>query len=92
MLITVQNIMAATINHEKVQAEEDKQQGLWEVFRGRNLLRFLIAAWPKVTQQLVGLTVFNTFSTYFCETSLPISDTGILTLEKSRQRGTKIHS
>lgn len=26
-----------------------------------------IAAWPKITQHLVDLSVFNTYGTYFCE-------------------------
>lgn len=60
--------MTATITEERQQAQRDKQQGMWAVFRGRNLLRFIIAAWPKITQQFVGLSVFNTYATYFCMT------------------------
>ncbi|WPG99101.1 general substrate transporter [Acrodontium crateriforme] len=58
-------VMAATIEKEQQTAQMNSEQGFWAVFQGRNLIRFLIAAWPKITQQLVGLTVFNTYATYF---------------------------
>jgi len=56
--------MTATIEQERVLAKES-EEGQLAVFRGRNLVRFFIASWPKVTQQFVGLTVFNTYATYF---------------------------
>ncbi|KIA75552.1 hypothetical protein HK57_00692 [Aspergillus ustus] len=58
-------IMTATIMEERHIAQRDSQQGMWAVFQGRNLLRFLIAGWPKITQQFVGLSVFNSYATYF---------------------------
>ncbi|KAG2412159.1 hypothetical protein HFD88_009715 [Aspergillus terreus] len=58
-------IMTATIQEERQIARENAQEGPWSVFYGRNFIRFIIAAWPKITQQFVGLTVFNTFATYF---------------------------
>ncbi|KAL4988646.1 general substrate transporter [Aspergillus falconensis] len=58
-------IMTATIAEERNIAARDSQQGMWAVFQGRNLLRFIIAGWPKITQQFVGLSVFNTYATYF---------------------------
>ena len=61
--------MVSTIEEEHRLAVENKQMGVAAVFQGRNKLRFLIASWPKVMQQLVGLTVFNTYATYFCEPS-----------------------
>lgn len=57
--------MQNTIEHERSTAKRDSQEGYWAVFQGRNLLRFLIASWSKITQQFVGLTVFNTYATYF---------------------------
>jgi hypothetical protein len=63
--------MTATITEERQQAQRDKQQGMWAVFQGRNLLRFIIAGWPKITQQFVGLSVFNTYATYFCMSPRP---------------------
>jgi SP family general alpha glucoside:H+ symporter-like MFS transporter len=59
--------MTATIEEERYIAKRDSQEGILAVFEGRNLIRFFIAAWPKITQQFVGLTVFNTFATYFCK-------------------------
>ncbi|KAH8585911.1 general substrate transporter [Bisporella sp. PMI_857] len=59
------SVMNTTIEGERYIAKRDAQEGQFEIFRGRNLLRFIIAGWPKITQQLVGLTVFNTYSTYF---------------------------
>ncbi|WWC69105.1 uncharacterized protein I206_103041 [Kwoniella pini CBS 10737] len=58
-------IMTATIEAEKKIAERDNQEGPWAVFQGTNLIRLLIAAWPKIIQQFVGLSVFNSYSTYF---------------------------
>lgn len=59
--------MTATIAEERHIAKENRQEGIWAVFYGRNLLRWLIASWPKVVQQFVGLSVFNTYATYFCK-------------------------
>ncbi|WWD09795.1 hypothetical protein V865_007923 [Kwoniella europaea PYCC6329] len=58
-------IMTATIEAEKQTAAREGQEGHWAVFQGRNLLRLIIAAWPKIIQQFVGLSVFNSYSTYF---------------------------
>ena len=59
--------MTATIAEERIVAERNSEEGPWAVFQGRNRIRFFIAAWPKIAQQLVGLSVFNTYATYFCE-------------------------
>ncbi|CRK30147.1 hypothetical protein BN1723_014518 [Verticillium longisporum] len=59
------NVMNATIQMENDLAAKNKEEDMWEVFRGRNLIRFIICSWPKVTQQFVGLAVFNTYATYF---------------------------
>lgn len=59
-------VMAATIMIEQQNAELNEELGQWAVFQGRNLIRFVIAGWPKITQQFVGLTVFNTYAVYFC--------------------------
>lgn len=64
--------MTATITVEREAARRDKQEGSMAVFQGRNLLRFFIASWPKITQQLVGLSVFNTYATYFCKYDHPV--------------------
>ncbi|KAF4551087.1 Sugar (and other) transporter-like protein 49 [Elsinoe fawcettii] len=59
------NVMTATIEEEQYTSKKNSQQGAMAVFKGRNFIRFVIASWPKVTQQFVGLSVFNTYSTYF---------------------------
>ncbi|OGM48645.1 hexose transporter [Aspergillus bombycis] len=61
----LQEIMSATVAEERRIAERDSQEGMWAVFQGRNFIRFVIAGWPKVTQQFVGLAVFNSNATYF---------------------------
>ncbi|KAG9494951.1 hypothetical protein J7337_013180 [Fusarium musae] len=58
-------IMTSTIALERQQAEQNSELGPWAVFKGRNLIRFIISGWPKITQQFVGLAVFNTYATYF---------------------------
>ncbi|WWD16254.1 hypothetical protein CI109_100680 [Kwoniella shandongensis] len=58
-------IMTATIEEERIVAKRDNQEGPFAVFQGTNLLRLFIAAWPKLIQQFVGLSVFNTYATYF---------------------------
>lgn len=65
--VSFQEIMTATIAEECILAERNSEEGHWAIFQGRNRLRFFIATWPKITQQLVGLSVFNTYATYFCE-------------------------
>ncbi|GIJ90475.1 hypothetical protein Asppvi_009430 [Aspergillus pseudoviridinutans] len=59
------NVMTSTVVHERIVAERNKEQGMWAIFKGRNMIRFIIAGWPKITQQFVGLAVFNTYATYF---------------------------
>ncbi|KAH6898009.1 general substrate transporter [Thelonectria olida] len=59
------SIMDATCEMERHSTAEDSKQSIWVVFEGRNLLRFIISGWPKITQQFVGLAVFNTYATYF---------------------------
>lgn len=59
--------MYATVTHARRTAELNSELGAGAVFRGRNFLRLVISSWPKVVQQFVGLTVFNTFAVYFCE-------------------------
>ncbi|OWZ56696.1 sugar transporter [Cryptococcus neoformans c45] len=58
-------IMTATLEEAKVIAKRQGQEGQWAVFKGSNLFRLFIASWPKMIQQFVGLSVFNTYATYF---------------------------
>lgn len=61
--------MTTTIAQEQILAEQHKED-TWAVFKGRNLIRSIIASWPKVVQQFVGLSVFNTYATYFCKSTI----------------------
>ena len=63
----LEDVMSATVAYERHLAEQNKEVGTWAIFKGRNLLRFLISSWPKIVQQFVGLSVFNTYATYFCK-------------------------
>ncbi|CAK7233720.1 hypothetical protein SCUCBS95973_008691 [Sporothrix curviconia] len=58
-------VMRATVAAERQEAEINNELGQWAVFQGLNRLRFLIAGWPKIAQQFVGLSVFNTYAAYF---------------------------
>lgn len=60
-------VMSATVEEERYLTHLNKQEGALSIFKGPNLIRFFIAAWPKITQQFVGLSVFNTYATYFCQ-------------------------
>jgi hypothetical protein len=64
--------MDATVLQERRIAERNSEIGQMAIFKGRNLIRFLIASWPKITQQFVGLAVFNSYATYFCKFSLTV--------------------
>ncbi|MAD83295.1 MAG: hypothetical protein CL912_10035 [Deltaproteobacteria bacterium] len=70
--------MTATIAEERYTAERNSEEGIWAIFRGRNLIRFFIAGWPKIVQQFVGLSVFNTYATYFCTFLLLLLSPGSL--------------
>ncbi|KAJ5946930.1 hypothetical protein N7454_003769 [Penicillium verhagenii] len=59
------NVMDATVAEERRVAESNAENGKLAVFKGRNLIRFIIASWPKIAQQFVGLAVFNSYATYF---------------------------
>ncbi|ORY35812.1 putative sugar transporter [Naematelia encephala] len=58
-------IMVATVEEEKRITELNRTQSIFAILWGTDGWRLLIACWPKVMQQFVGLTVFNTYATYF---------------------------
>ena len=63
-------IMVATVEEERRISAHNKNIGRLAVVQGTNGWRLIIAAWPKIMQQLVGLSVFNTYSTYFCKSQV----------------------
>jgi len=57
------NIVCETIYSQRKLADEYNQNSFWEVFKGVNGWRTLIALTPKCLQQLTGLAVVNSYST-----------------------------
>lgn len=74
--------MTTTVAQERIIAEQNPKEGTWAVFKGRNLIRSIIASWPKVVQQFVGLSVFNTYATYFCKSPKRCPLSGSLDINK----------
>lgn len=58
-----------TIYSQRKLAEEFNQTSFWEVFKGTNGWRTLIAMTPKCLQQLTGLAVVNSYSTCVANSS-----------------------
>jgi len=84
--------MQATLDAERKMAADGKSIHGLEIFQGTLGWRFLIAGWPKITQQLVGLTVFNNYATYFCEFAFVMWCLVTSAHAQSNSRGTKIPS
>ena len=62
-------VMRNTIDEQRARAQQTGPIPLKMIFRGLNGKRLIIALWPKLCQQFVGLSVFNNYATYFCEFS-----------------------
>lgn len=78
--------MNATVAQEALIAERNSEEGQLAVFKGRNFLRFIIAGWPKIAQQFVGLSVFNTYAVYFCTTSSLLASFPLTTSSSVRRQ------
>ncbi|KAM0754628.1 general substrate transporter [Meredithblackwellia eburnea MCA 4105] len=59
------NVMLSTIEEERRESELQKTQSFVQIFKGTNGWRTLIACWPKCMQQLTGLSLVNSYATYF---------------------------
>ncbi|KAJ4237546.1 hypothetical protein NW757_013282 [Fusarium falciforme] len=59
------NLVIMTIEHERAVAAEQRREQWWSIFRGTDGLRTVIAFWPGLAQQCIGLKLFGTFGTYF---------------------------
>lgn len=59
-------VLQNTVDEQRNRAHVVGKMPLKMIFQGLNLKRLIIALWPKLTQQAVGLSVFNNYSTYFC--------------------------
>ena len=62
-------VLAQTIAHEKAMAAETRQEAWWSIFRGVNGRRTLVSTWALTSQQVLGLTLFYTYSAYFFQTA-----------------------
>lgn len=60
-------VMRNTIDEQRARAQQTGPIPLKMIFRGLNGKRLIIALWPKLQQQFVGLSVFNNYATYFCD-------------------------
>jgi MFS family permease len=58
-------IIADTIEQQRIWDTQAHAEGPFAILQGLNLKRFLIGSWPKVLQQLVGLSIFSNYATYF---------------------------
>lgn len=94
------DVINATVAHERIIAEQNAEVDALAVFRGRNLIRFFISSWPKVVQQFVGLSVFNTYAVYFCtlnsasfrSRSVHRKNEYVLTPHQFKPQATRTHS
>jgi SP family general alpha glucoside:H+ symporter-like MFS transporter len=59
--------MKATCEEEHRRSLATNKFGQLAIFKGTNGWRLIIAAWPKIQQQFVGMNLFNTYATYFCK-------------------------
>jgi len=83
-------VMQNTIAEQRHRAGETGKIPMKRIFMGLNGKRLIIALWPKLCQQFVGLSVFNNYATYFCE-SLASQYEMLLTFQ-SRSPATKTRS
>lgn len=60
-------VMRNTIDEQRARAHQLGPIPVKMLFQGLNGKRLIIALWPKLCQQFVGLSVFNNYATYFCE-------------------------
>lgn len=60
-------VMKNTVAEQRRRSSYEGSIPMTAIFQGLNLKRLVIALWPKLTQQFVGLSVFNSYAAYFCE-------------------------
>ncbi|KAK6903354.1 hypothetical protein I203_106857 [Kwoniella mangroviensis CBS 8507] len=61
--------LALTIAHEKEVAMATGKDKWYAIFQGHNLRRTLASTWALSAQQVLGLTLFYTYSSYFFKTA-----------------------
>lgn len=58
-------VLTMAVEHERHVAAEQRREKWYSIFQGVNGLRTVISCWTNLTQQLIGLSLFGTFGTYF---------------------------
>jgi MFS family permease len=58
-------LLIRTIDHERTIAADQRSERWYNVFKGTDGLRTLIACWTLLAQQFIGLTLFASYSSYF---------------------------
>lgn len=58
-------VLVMAVEHEREVAAEQRREKWYAIFQGTNGLRTVISFWTNLTQQLIGLSLFGTFGTYF---------------------------
>lgn len=58
-------VLVMAVEHEHAVAAEQRREKWYGIFQGTNGLRTVISCWTNLTQQLIGLSLFGTFGTYF---------------------------
>ncbi|KAK1925258.1 sugar transporter [Papiliotrema laurentii] len=62
-------VLARAIAHEEAVAKEQRAEAWWTIFKGVNGRRTLASTWALTSQQVLGLTLFYTYSAYFFKTA-----------------------
>ena len=62
-------VLAQTLAHEKAEAVATGRSKWYAIFQGTNLRRTIASTWALTAQQVSGLTLFYTYSSYFFKTA-----------------------
>lgn len=83
-------VLALAVEHERAVAVEQRREKWYGIFQGVNGLRTVISFWTNLTQQLIGLSLFGTFGTYFFQQAGLADPFKIKVITTSIQIGTVI--
>ncbi|ORX34051.1 sugar transporter [Kockovaella imperatae] len=62
-------VLAQTVTHEKEEAILNRHTKWYSIFKGQHLRRTIASTWALTAQQVLGLTLFYTYSSYFFKTA-----------------------
>ncbi|KAJ5528408.1 hypothetical protein N7513_012567 [Penicillium frequentans] len=83
-------VLSLAVEHERAVAVEQRREKWYGIFQGVNGLRTVISFWTNLTQQLIGLSLFGTFGTYFFQQAGLADPFKIKVITTSIQIGTVI--